>query len=170
MEKKVTTPITKGVIIGLVLVVLSIASQLMNFDTESWFRWLSSLLLFGSLIASCIIYSNQHNNYVTFGNIFADGFKTTAVLTCVTLISTVLMFLIMPELKQRFFDLAASEAEKSGADDEMIEKQQELFKNMFWVFVIGGIMFTYIIIGAIASLIGAAIAKKKLVDPFQQTM
>jgi hypothetical protein len=84
------------------------------------------------------------------------------------LIFTVALFLIMPELKQRLFEVAAQEAEKQGASDEMLEKQQELMKKMFWVFIIGGIMVTYLIVGAIASLIGAAVAKKNPRDPFQQ--
>ncbi len=168
METKVSTPIVKGVIISLVLVVLSVASQLLQFDTQSWFRWLSSLLLVGAIIGSCIVYSNQKNNFVTFGNVFADGFKTTAVITCLTILFTVLMFLVLPELKQRVFDVAVKESEKQGLSDDMIEKQMGFLKNMFWVFIVGGVMFTYLLIGVISSLIGAAVAKKNPVDPFQQ--
>ncbi len=168
MEPKVTTTVVKGVMISLVLFAISITGQLLDLDTESWFRWFSTLILFGSIIGSCIVYSNQNGHNVTFGNVFADGFKTTAVITCLTILFTIIMFLIMPELKQRFFDIAAREAEKSGASDDIIEKQQALVKNMFWVFIIGGIMVTYLIVGAISSLIGAAVAKKNPRDPFQQ--
>lgn len=166
MDKKVTSPVVKGVVISLVLTVLSIAAQLLEFDTASWYRWTSLLLLVAAIIGACILYSNQQNNYVTFGNVFAHGFKTTAVVTCLTILFTVILFMVMPELKERFFTLAAAEAEKSGATDEMIEKQQSLLTNMFWVFIIGGIMVTYLIVGVIASLIGAGVAKKKPVDPF----
>jgi Protein of unknown function (DUF4199)/TgpA N-terminal domain/ATP synthase j chain len=168
MEPKVTSSIAKGVMISLVLLAISIAGQLLNLDTQSWFRWLSTLILLASIITSCIVYSNQNENNVTFGNIFAEGFKTTAVITCLTIVFTVIMFLLMPELKQRFFDIAAQEAEKSGASDDIIEKQQALVKKMFWVFIIGGIMVTYLIVGVISSLIGAAAAKKNPRDPFQQ--
>ena len=168
MEKKVTSTLVKGVMISLVLIVISVVGQVMNMDTQSWYRWFSTLVLCGGVIASCIMYSNQNAHNVTFGNIFADGFKTTAVITCLTILFTVLLFLVMPELKQRFFDIAAREAEKSGAPDDMIEKQQELFKKMFWVFIIGGIMVTYLIVGVISSLIGAAAAKKNPQDPFTQ--
>jgi NADH:ubiquinone oxidoreductase subunit 6 (subunit J) len=168
MEKKVTSTVVKGLVISLFLIVLSVAAQLLNFDTESWYKWLSTLLLLGAIIYSCILYANQNNHNVTFGNVFADGFKTTAVITCITILFTVLLFLIMPEMKQRFFDIAAKEAEKAGATDDMVEKQQAIFKNMFWVFIIGGIMVTYLIVGAIASLIGAAAAKKNPPNPFQQ--
>jgi hypothetical protein len=168
METTVTSTAVKGLIISLVLIVLSVAAQLMNFDTESWYRWLANILLFGGIIASCIIYAKQMNGNVTFGNVFANGFKTAAVVTCITLLFTVILFLVMPELKQRFFEIAAREAEKAGATDDIIEKQQALLKKMFWVFIIGGIMVTYLIVGAIASLIGAAAAKKNPQSPFQQ--
>lgn len=168
METKVTSTVVKGLVISLFLIVLSVAAQLLNFDTESWYKWLSTLLLFGAIIYSCILYSNQNNHNVTFGNVFANGFKTTAVITCITILFTVLLFLIMPEMKQHIFDIAAKEAEKAGATDDIVEKQQAIFKNMFWVFIIGGIMVTYLVVGAIASLIGAAAAKKNPPNPFQQ--
>lgn len=170
MDKKITTSVVKGLVISLVLIVFSIVGQVLNLETETWYGWLTQLFFFGSIIASCIIYSNQNNNNVTFGNVFADGFKTTAVVTCITIAFTVLMFLIMPELKQKMIDLAATKAEAAGASDEIVEKQQEMFKSMFWVFVIGGVMVTYVFIGALASLIGAAVAKKKPLDPFQQPL
>ncbi len=168
MEAKVTSTIVKGVIISLVLIVISIAGQLTDLDQETWFKWLSSLLLFGSIIVSCILYANQNDNRVTFGNVFADGFKTTAVITCITIVFMVILFMVMPELKQRVFDQAIMQAEKQGQSDEMIEKSMDMVKKMFWVFMIGGIMVMYLFTGAIASLIGAAVANKKPVDPFQQ--
>lgn len=168
METKVTTPVVKGLIVSLILIVLSVAGQFLDFDQQSWYKWLSSFILFGGIIACCILYANQKNHNVTFGNVFADGFKTSAVITCITILFTVVLFLVMPELKQRIFEQAATQAEKAGAADDMVEKQQAMFKSMFWVFIIGGIMVTYLVIGAIASLIGAAVAKKQPRDPFQQ--
>ncbi len=168
MDEKVTTPVIKGIVISLVLAVLSIGGQLMDLETESWYKWLTTLLLFGSIIGACILFSNQNNNLVTFGNVFADGFKTTAVVTCLTILITVVMFMLMPELKERVFTEASRQAEKAGATDEMIEKQMGFVRSMFWVFVVGGVMVTYLVIGVIASLIGAGVAKKRPIDPFQQ--
>ena len=123
METKVTTPLVKGLIISLVFIVFSVAGQLLDFDTQSWYKWLSTLLLFGGIIGCCILYSNQNNHHVTFGNIFADGFKTTAVITCITIAFTILLFLVMPELKQRFFDIAAKEEEKARKKAERKAKR-----------------------------------------------
>lgn len=168
METKVTTPVVKGVIIALILIVIGFIGQVMHLETESWFRWLSNGLLFVALIVSCIMYSNQNLNNVTFGNVFADGFKTTAVITCITLVVTIVLMLVMPEWKQRIFDIAREQAEKGGASDEMIQKQQEMMHKLFWVFLIGGIILGYLIVGALASLLGAAVAKKRPQSPFTQ--
>jgi len=52
--------------------------------------------------------------------------------------------------------------------DDQIEKGLALWKKMFWVFTIGGTLLLYAIIGAIGSLIGAAVTKKKPVNPVDQ--
>ncbi len=171
METKLTTPAVKGIIISLILIVIGFVARLTNLDAQSWFAWLSYSLLLIAIIISCINYSNQNNNNVTFGNVFADGFKTTAVITCITLVFTVVLLLIMPEMKQRIFDIAKQQAQQQGADDQMIQTQQEMMTKFFWPLIIAGIIVGYLIIGAIASLIGAAVSKKNPQDPFtQQTM
>ncbi|MGN6618924.1 MAG: DUF4199 domain-containing protein [Ilyomonas sp.] len=170
MQTKPSTPVVKGLIIALILIVVGFVGRLVHVDMESWFRWVSNLLLVIGIIVSCVTYSNQLNHNVTFGNVFADGFKTTAVVTCITIVFTVIIMMVMPEIKQQIFDAAKEQAEKGGASDEMIQKQQEMMKSMFWVFMIGGILLGYIVVGAIASVIGAAIAKKnpQANNPFVQ--
>lgn len=166
MEKKVTSTTAKGLLISLVLIVLSTVARIANLDTESWFRWLSMFLLGVGIVSSCVIYSNQSNHDITFGNIFSHGFKTAAVVTCITILFSILLFLIMPELKQRFFEIAAKQAEQSGATEEMVQKQQGFLKQLFWALIIGGIMLTYLFVGVVASLIGAAVARKNPHTPF----
>ena len=170
METKVTSTVVKGIVISLVLITLSIVGQIADLDTQSWFKWLSVLLLFAAIIGSCILYANQNNHNVTFGNTFADGFKTTAVITCLTIVFIIVLFLVMPELKQRALDQAMLEVEKGGQSDEAMEKAAGFVKSMFFPFLIGGIMVTYLFIGALAALIGAAVAKKQPRDPFQQPL
>lgn len=160
METKPATPVVKGIIIALIMIVIGFIGRLLKLDTEGWFRWLTNGVLIISVIISCVAYSNQLFHNVTFGNVFADGFKTTAVITCITIVFTVILMLVMPQLKQQIFDIARQQAEKSGASDEVIQKQQEIMQKMFWVFIIGGILLGYILVGTIGSLIGAAVAKK----------
>jgi ABC-type Mn2+/Zn2+ transport system permease subunit len=170
MQTKPSTPVVKGLIIALILIVIGFIGRLIHVEREGWFSVVSYLLLAIGIIVSCVTYSNQLNHNVTFGNIFADGFKTTAVVTCITIVFTVILMMIMPEIKQQIFDAAREQAEKSGASDEIIQKQQQMMQSMFWVFMIGGILVVYLIVGAISSVLGAAIAKKnpQANNPFMQ--
>jgi amino acid transporter len=161
METKVTSPVIKGLLIALVLIIIGFVGRMTNLQYETWFAWLSYGLLIAAIIISCIIYSNQMDHNVTFGNVFANGFKTTAVVTCLTILFMVILLLAMPDMKEEMIENMQKQAEKgSTATEEQLEQSQELFKKMFWVFVVGGILLGYLIMGCIASLIGAAVAKK----------
>jgi hypothetical protein len=52
------------------------------------------------------------------------------------------------------------QAQNRGATEEQIEQQQAIFGRMFWVFIIGGILLAYLIMGTIGALIGGGVAKK----------
>ena len=43
-------------------------------------------------------------------------------------------------------------------------------EKYFWVFAIGGTMLMFVIVGAIGSLIGAAVTKKRPINPFEQQL
>jgi NADH:ubiquinone oxidoreductase subunit 6 (subunit J) len=160
MEKKVTSPVIKGLLIALVLIILGFIGRAANIQYEGWFGWVSYGLLIGGIIVSCIVYSNQMEHDVTFGNVFSNGFKTTAVVTCLTILFMVILFLVMPEMKNEMIENARNEAAKGPGTEEEIEQGMRMFEKMFWVFIIGGILLAYLFMGCIASLIGAAIAKK----------
>ena len=65
-------------------------------------------------------------------------------------------------------ETARQRMEERNTPDDQIEKGIEMWQKMFWVFTIGGIILVYAIVGAIGSLIGAAVTKKKPVNPLDQ--
>lgn len=160
MEKKVTSPVMKGLLIALILIIIGFVGRYANLQFEPWFAWVSYGLLIGGIIISCITYSNQMDHNVTFGNVFANGFKTTAVVTCLTILFMVILMLAMPEMKEEMLENARTQAAKGPATEEQVEQSMQIFNKMFWVFIIGGILLAYLFMGCIASLIGAAVAKK----------
>ena len=169
MEKKVTTPVIKGLIIALILIVLDLIAGFAHVKFETWFRWIPTLVLCAAIITACITYANQNNGNVTFGNTFADGFKTTAVATCIMVIYTILSILVLfPETKDIAMDAARKQMEAKGdVPQERIDQAIEMTKKFFVPFAIAGALIGSIIVGAIASLIGAAVAKKNPQTPFQ---
>ncbi len=167
METKVTTHIFKGVIIGAVYILLSTIIYAFNLYSIKWLSLVIYLFIFAGIIISNIVYANQNNNNESFGNIFADGFKTTSLFIIISIAFTVLFFILLPEMIDKSFELQRVELEKKPElTDEMIENFIAMQKDNFWTFTIAGNIVLNAIIGAIASLIGAGIAKKNPIDPF----
>ena len=167
METKVTTHIVKGVILGAVYILLSTIIYAFNLYSIQWLSLLIYLFIFAGIIISNIVYANQNNNNESFGNIFADGFKTTSLFIIISIAFTVLFFILLPEMIDKSFELQRLELEKKPElTDEMIENFIAMQKDNFWTFTIAGNIVLNAIIGAIASLIGAGVAKKNPIDPF----
>ena len=167
METKVTTHIVKGVILGAVYILLSTIIYAFNLYSIKWLTLLIYLFIFAGIIISNIVYANQNNNNESFGNIFADGFKTTSLFIIISIAFTVLFFILLPEMIDKSFELQRVELEKKPElTDEMIEDFIAMQKDNFWTFTIAGNIVLNAIIGAIASLIGAGVAKKNPIDPF----
>ena len=167
METKVTTHIVKGVILGAVYILLSTIIYAFNLYSIQWLSLLIYLFIFAGIIISNIVYANQNNNNESFGNIFADGFKTTSLFIIISIAFTVLFFILLPEMIDKSFELQRVELKKKPElTDEMIEDFIAMQKDNFWTFTIAGNIVLNAIIGAIASLIGAGVAKKNPIDPF----
>ncbi len=168
MENKVTTHIVKGLMLSALSIVFSMVVYIFNLYDISWLNWVNTAVLMGGLIYGNILYANQNNNQVTFGNLFAHGFKTTAVVIVITTIYTVVAFkFLFPDMVDKILDISKKQMEKNPKmTDEMIEQAMTMTKKFFMPFAIGGTILGTGFMGAIASLIGAGVAKKNPVDPF----
>jgi hypothetical protein len=164
METKVMSSTTKGLIIGLVLVVLSLATYFLITDIskQQSYGWISYILIIGGAIWACLSYAKDMNGDVTFGNVFSHGFKTTAVFTIIVLLYTILATTVLfPEMKDKVLEAARTQMEKDNQLNEtQIDQAISMTSKFFVPFAIGGVIIGYLLLGAIGSLIGAAIAKK----------
>ena len=168
MEKQITSHIVKGAILGGITILFSIIIYVFNLYTTQWLSWLSYAILIGGIIYGNVLFANQNDNKVTFGNIFAHGFKTTAVVIVITVLYTVLaLYVLFPDMVDKIIELSRTEMLKNPKmTDEMIDQAMTMTKKLFLPFAVAGAIFGTGFIGAIGSLIGAAVAKKKPVDPF----
>ncbi|PWT77278.1 MAG: hypothetical protein C5B59_04470 [Bacteroidetes bacterium] len=162
MEKKVTSHITKGLIISLILFVLDIIAGFAGLKYANWYKWVPAIIMFALLIWVCASYASQMNNNVTFGSVFGHGFKTSAVIACLTVIFTLLsIFVIFPETKDIALDQARKQMEAKGQlSEDQIDKSIDITKRLFVPLAIIGIIVFTLLEGVVASLIGAAIVKK----------
>lgn len=155
---------TKGLIIGLALGLISIVMQLTIKDITKMqsLSFVTYAVIVGGVVWACYKYGQDMQGRVTFGNVFAHGFQTTAVMTIIGLVFTVLMlYVLFPDMQEKLLELARADMEKQGKMSETdIDNAMEMTRKMFTPFLIAGSVIGNLILGAIGALIGAGIAKK----------
>jgi hypothetical protein len=165
MEQNVTSTTTKGVVIGLILILLALVTYFGNIDINGPIKWLGYIIFILGIIWAVYSYGKQINYNATFGNYFAHGFKVSALVTAIMIIYLIIFITIFPDFKEKAMDEARKKMqEQNKLTQEQITQSMEGFRKFFMVIVVGGTLLVYIITGAIASLVGAAITKK---DPGQ---
>ena len=169
-ETKIMSPQIKGLLISLIVIILHIAGYFTGLGLSTiWYSWVVNLVMLAALIIACIHFANQKQGFVTFGNVFLHGFKISAVIAIIMLVYTILSLTILfPDMKEKIFEMQAAQMEKRGLDDDKMEQATNAMKNFFWPITIGVTIFGTLIWGSIASLIGAAVAKKKPINPLSQ--
>ena len=161
-ENKIMSPQIKGLLIALIVIILGIAGYFTNLGFSTWYNWVVNAVMLAAIIIACVHFANQKQGYVTFGNVFLHGFKITAVIAIIVLVYTLLAFTVLfPDMKEKVFEMQQAQMEKRGLDDDKLEQGMTMMKKYFMIFLVLGVIFGTLIWGAIASLIGAAVAKKK---------
>ncbi len=161
MEQPVTPATTKGVVIGLILVAISIGVYLASIDVNGPAKWIGNAAFIIGIIWAVNNYGKQINYHSTFGNYFAHGFKVTAVVTVIMILFLVVFVMVFPEFKEKAMEQGRMQMHQKNMTDEQINQAMEMTRKFFMVFVIGGSLVVYLIFGSLASLVGAAITKKE---------
>ena len=168
-ENKIMSPQIKGLLIALIVIILGIAGYFTGLGFSTWFNWVVNAIMFAAILIACVHFANQKQGFVTFGNVFLHGFKITAVVAIIVLVYTLLAFTVLfPDMKEKIFEMQQAQMEKSGLDDDKLEQAMTMMKKYFMIFLVLGVIFGTLIWGSIASLIGAAVAKKKKFNPLDQ--
>ena len=79
MEQKIATPVQKGLIISLILIFIGLIIYFTGQMENKALSYIQYVVFLGGIIWSCISFAKQMKGNVTFGNVFAHGFKTTAL-------------------------------------------------------------------------------------------
>ena len=168
-EKKPISHFVAGLIIAAILVIYSIILNFLDLSQNKGLGWLSYIILVGGLAFFVNLYGKAKDHQVTFGNLFSYGFKATASTTLIMVVFIVIFFMVFPEFKEKIMDAAREGMEKNGKmTDDQIDQGMQMFERNFILFSAGGVLFMYLILGAIGSLIGAALTKKQPRSPFDQ--
>ncbi len=168
-NKKPVNALLAGVIISAVLIVFSILLNLLGQDQNRGLQMLTYLILIAGLIFFITQYGKANDYQKTFGQLFGYGFKATAIITLIFIVFTVIFVSLSPELKEKTLEAARIEMEKdSRLDDTQVDDSVKMMEKFFMVGIIGSILLFFLIVGCIGSLIGAAVTKKRPVNPIDQ--
>jgi len=170
--KKPLTHTVAGLLIAGIVIVISLINMLFAKNTNNpGAGWLTYGAIILGLIFTINLYAKSKDNYVSFGELFSYGFKATAVYTVIFIGFLILVSLVFPDFKNSAIEAMRTQIETQGNyTDEQAEQAIALTEKYFWVFAIGGSMLGFVIVGAIGSLLGAALTKKRPQNPFEQQL
>jgi len=159
-----TNGIKFGIIGGLVGILVSVTLFIANLQFESWARWVSTLVLFGAVIAGIktIAQVNQ-GKIISFGALFKGGMLITLIIAVISIgYFFIYLNFIETDFTEKVLDISRTQMAEKGLGEEQIEKAINISRK----FVSPGIMALFALtgtffFGAIASLIGAAIYKNE---------
>lgn len=169
-SQKPISHVVAGLLIAALVIVISMVMMIFSQSTgKPGSGAFTYLIIIGGLIFFINQYGKANHYQYSFGDLFSYGFKATAVYTILFIGFLVLFALIFPDFKSKQMEVArtAMEAQK-GISDEQVDQGMQMMNKYFWAFAIGGTTVAFVIIGAIGSLIGAAVTKKRPQNPFEQ--
>lgn len=151
-----------GILASLIIIILSVIFHISGVEPQSPVMYAGHVVFLIAVIWSCINYSKINDGYVTFGNVFANGFKTSAVVAVFMAVWGFVMFSVFPEMKEQMLEMMQENMAKNPSlSDEQIEKTMSMMEKSLTLTTVGSMIFGFLLMGAIFSLIGAAVAKKK---------
>lgn len=176
MEQKTSTlnySLKWGVIIGVILIIYTLLLYILDLSMNKALGWLSFVILIVGVFMAIKNYRDKLNNgLLSFGNGFSIGlliFIFSGIISAI--FSYVLFTYIAPELIDKITAAAEENLLNKGIPEDMIETQMAMAKKfMSPTFMVLTSLISSVVIGAIISLIIAAILKKENKTPFTQTV
>jgi hypothetical protein len=154
-----------GFITGIAMIILGVTLYIAGVAFKPGVQYLVYIPFLIGIIINANAFSKANDGFVTFGNVFSSCFKACAIITILGLAWSFVSLMVFPEMLDKIMEMSRDGMEKKNMSSEQTEQGMEFMKKYFKVFMIGGIVFLYMFLGAIFSLIAAGITKKKGVNP-----
>lgn len=162
MENKPLSNAKAALIVFFLMVIYTLIISFGGLQSNTKLPWISYIIIIFGIMILVMKYGKDLQNNVTFGNLFAYGFKTVATLIIFYVAFTVVFYLIFPEYKMRLLEIMKDNALKTATPDnqEQVKSGINIMQRFFWVAMIAGIIISFAILGALGALLGAAFSKR----------
>ena len=159
-----------GLISGISVSVVSVFSLILYLTGMAFaggVRYFSFLPLLVCLILNGVAFSKANDGYVTFGNVYLSCFKASLISGVILLAYNILCLIIFPGMKDKAMEMASQQMDKNPAiTDDARDMAMNITRKGYTFIMIFRSIIGSLISGAIFSLTGGAVAKKKGPKPF----
>jgi tetrahydromethanopterin S-methyltransferase subunit B len=155
------THTTYGLITGLATIIFGALMLAMKMDMDSGLQYVTYLIMLAGLVMNAMAYAKANDNYVTFGNVYGSCFKAVLIMSVLALVWGIVIIYAFPDLKDEVLSKMADKFEKDGTPEEQAEVAMNMTEKYWGVTMIFGSLIGTMFMGALLSLIAAAIPKKK---------
>lgn len=167
MEKKSMSHLLVGAILAALLILYTVILIIIHQLYNEKLAWVNYIIVIGILVYFIREYGKSLDFNVSFGKLFSFGFKSTAFATLLMLAFQVALNLVFPDMQEQMIDVARQKmSEDPRVTEEAIEMSTSFLSKTYWPLLIAGTLFGSLVVGAIGSLIGAAITPKNPKTPF----
>jgi len=152
----------KGLITGAVMVLTSLAIYFAKHDFDNGLQYIVYTTYVAGILWTLFTFKKEKGNEAGFKQYFAEGFKCFIVVTLMMVLFTLVFILMHPELKEQMAILMR--AEYANAKDMTpvdIENKINAAKKFFLPGFLMGATLSYLVIGALISVIGAGFLSVK---------
>ena len=162
MENKALTNLNAALILFLLMVIYTLVINFGGYRANMQMSWVSFIIIVAGIMILVIKYSRDMQGNVTFGNLFAYGFKTIAILIIFFIAFTILFYVVFPEYKLHLLKIMKENTLKNVTPEnkDKAEKGVEMMQRFFWVTIMARILVSFAILGVVGSLLGAALSKR----------
>ena len=162
MEKKPVSNIIKGLIIAAILIALDLLSSASFLKTATWYAYVPTVVLVLACMLNVIHYCSELNGNVKFGDAFAFGFKTAAIVALVMVLYTfVSLKYIRPDVKGQVYEQALKALQQQpNVMPEEAKNQAKSYADNYIMTSVSLALMSTLVVSAVGSVIGAALAKR----------
>lgn len=162
---KITSHIFKGLVLAGILIVYAVVGELTHTSHTEWFGWVKVVLLAIGIITGVLTHAAQLQGNVNFSQLLVHGLKTTAVVTCLYFIFSLLqLYVFFPGSLDEMVKLGLADAAKNGKiDQQKVAENMGQARKVVAIMLLAGVVMGTMILGLLAALLGAVLAKKNQV-------